>query len=120
MNSEIVTGSNGEVQYVTIAEAAGGQTYAAQLTVLWNKFQTLTQSQKEKTIIIDSGGNIYHPALVTNNVGIYSKVTMTTGLVLFTVFRLQEQKYLVRQDMGTITDSSGTTSSDSLYLKMLV
>lgn len=122
MNSEIVTGRNGEVQYVTIAEAVGGQSFANQIGILKNKFQNLTQNQREKCIIVDYDGNVYVPSNIstTNTYASFYKIAIDVDKIVFNTIRINEQKILTRTDMGTISDNSASISGGSLYLKMLV
>ena len=101
-------------QYEVIATSTSNKTYAYQLAELWSSYNSLTNEEKTRCVIIDSSV-IFSPTTLN---GRFISITYSQNDEKWYLrnLSLNPAKYFSTSNLSTTSEDSGLTNSGSLIL----
>ena len=108
-------GGNVPVSYKTIATSAANQTYAAQLTELKATYDTLTDDEKMRCVLI-RGNIFYHNNVIT---GEFSRTLAGSSNSYIQSMNISNQTYYIHK-LPANTTSDETLSSNQYTLNLML
>ena len=112
-------GGNVSVRYKTIATANANQTYGQQLTQLKTTFNTLTEEEKMRCMVMYDN---YMFNANTNAIGHFTRVNVNASSVIEAAVDCDSCRYLyasITSEGLTITNKTSETNTSPMYLMLL-